>query len=140
MTYALTGLLFLLVMRMPGRDGGRDAEVRSFTEFARAGLGNWAGFAVGWLYWYFWIIVIPVEAIAGAGILHRWLPMVPVWELGCVLMAAMAAVNLMSARSFGEFEFWFASIKVDRHHRVHRRCARPMRSDSPPPPVRPSAI
>ena len=87
-------------------------QVRSFTEFARAGLGNWAGFAVGWLYWYFWIIVIPVEAIAGATILHRWLESVPVWQLGCALMAAMGGVNLMSARSFGEFEFWFASIKV----------------------------
>jgi GABA permease len=111
-TYALTGLLFLLVMRSLGEMAVEMPRVRSFTEFARAGLGNWAGFSVGWLYWYFWIIVIPVEAIAGAGILHRWLPMVPVWELGCVLMAAMGGVNLMSARSFGEFEFWFASIKV----------------------------
>ena len=86
-------------------------EVRSFTEFARAGLGDWAGFTVGWLYWYFWVIVIPVEAIAGATLLQRWLPL-PNWELGVVLMAALASVNLMSARAFGEFEFWFASIKV----------------------------
>ena len=27
-------------------------------------------------------------------------------------MAVMTGVNLMSARSYGEFEFWFASIKV----------------------------
>jgi len=111
-TYALTGLLFLIVMRSLGEMAVEMPQVRSFTEFARAGLGNWAGFAVGWLYWYFWIIVIPVEAIAGAGILHRWFDSIPVWQLGCMLMAAMAAVNLMSARSFGEFEFWFASIKV----------------------------
>ncbi len=111
-TYALTGLLFLLVMRSLGEMAVEMPRVRSFTEFARAGLGNWAGFVIGWLYWYFWIIVIPVEAIAGAGILHRWFTSVPVWQLGCVLMAAMGGVNLMSARSFGEFEFWFASIKV----------------------------
>jgi L-asparagine transporter-like permease len=36
----------------------------------------------------------------------------PTWLLGVVLMAIMTAVNLMSARSYGEFEFWFASIKV----------------------------
>src|SRR5579871_1308871 len=111
-TYALTGLLFLLVMRSLGEMAVDHPEVRSFTEFARAGLGNWAGFSVGWLYWYFWIIVIPVEAIAGAKILHNWFEAVPVWGFGCALMAAMGGVNLMSAKSFGEFEFWFASIKV----------------------------
>jgi GABA permease len=110
-TYAITGLMFLLVMRSLGEMAVEMPTVRSFTEFARAGLGNWAGFSVGWLYWYFWIIVIPVEAIAGATLLQRWVPL-PNWELGTLLMAFMAGVNLLSARSFGEFEFWFASIKV----------------------------
>src|SRR5580658_801449 len=111
LSYALTGLLILLIMRSLGEMAVEMPQVRSFTEFARAGLGNWAGFSVGWLYWYFWIIVIPVEAIAGATLLQRWLPF-PNWEIGLVLMGAMSGVNLMSARSFGEFEFWFASIKV----------------------------
>jgi len=110
-SYAITGLMFLLVMRSLGEMAVEMPTVRSFTEFARAGLGDWAGFTVGWLYWYFWIIVIPVEAIAGATLLQRWVPL-PNWSLGCILMSAMAGVNLMSARSFGEFEFWFASIKV----------------------------
>src|SRR5471030_1427330 len=110
-SYAITGLMFLLVMRSLGEMAVEMPKVRSFTEFARAGLGNWAGFTVGWLYWYFWIIVIPVEAIAGATILERWIAL-PNWCLGSILMAIMAGVNLMSAKSFGEFEFWFASIKV----------------------------
>jgi len=87
-------------------------EVRSFTEFARA--GTWAvgvGFVAGWLYWYFWMIVVPVEAIAGANILHAWLGL-PSWLLGLLLMGIMTAVNLIVGRSYGEFEFWFASIKV----------------------------
>jgi L-asparagine transporter-like permease len=98
-------------MRMLGEMAVEMPQVRSFTEFTRAALGNWAGFSVGWLYWYFWVIVIPVEAIAGAGIIQRWLPL-PAWEIGSVLMALMTGVNLMSARAYGEFEFWFASIKV----------------------------
>ena len=110
-SYALTGLLVLLIMRMLGEMAVEMPKVRSFTEFARAGLGPWAGFTVGWLYWYFWVIVVPVEAIAGATILQQWLPFAN-WQIGFVLMAAMTAVNLMSARSYGEFEFWFASIKV----------------------------
>ncbi len=111
-SYALTGALVLLIMRALGEMAVEMPHVRSFTEFARAGLGNWAGFSVGWLYWYFWIIVIPVEAIAGANIIHDHYPAVPQLASGLGLMAVMTLVNLMPARTYGEFEFWFASIKV----------------------------
>ncbi len=110
-SYAITGLLILLVMRMLGEMATALPNVRSFTEFARAGLGNGAGFVVGWLYWYFWVLVVPVEAIAGAKILTHWLPFSPL-QIGVGLMTVMTGVNLMSARSYAEFEFWFASIKV----------------------------
>ena len=111
-SYIITGTLILLVMRMLGEMAISLPNVRSFTEFARAGLGPGAGFVTGWLYWYFWMIVVPVEAIAGAKILEHWIPGVPAGITGLVLMAAMTIVNLMSARSYGEFEFWFSSIKV----------------------------
>src|SRR3984893_2619564 len=110
-SYAITGLLILLVMRMLGEMATALPHVRSFTEFARSGLGDGAGFVVGWLYWYFWVIVVPVEAIAGAKILQYWLPLSQL-QIGLGLMCIMTAVNLMSARSYAEFEFWFASIKV----------------------------
>jgi L-asparagine transporter-like permease len=110
-SYAITGLLILLVMRMLGEMTTALPHVRSFTEFARAGLGEGAGFVVGWLYWYFWVLVVPVEAIAGAKILQSWVPFTPL-EIGVGLMTVMTCVNLMSARSYAEFEFWFASIKV----------------------------
>lgn len=110
-SYSLTGFLLLLVMRMLGEMAVEMPQVRSFTEFTRATLGNWAGFSVGWLYWYFWVTVIPVEAIAGAGIIRDWIPL-PEWVIGTALMVCMTAVNLMSARAYGEFEFWFSSIKV----------------------------
>jgi len=109
--YTLTGFLLLLVMRMLGEMAVEMPQVRSFTEFTRVTLGNWAGFSVGWLYWYFWVVVIPVEAIAGAGIIKDWIPL-PEWVIGTVLMVLMTSVNLMSARAYGEFEFWFSSIKV----------------------------
>src|ERR1700719_842234 len=109
-SYASTGLLILLVMRMLGEMATALPNVRSFTEFARAGLGEGAGFVTGWLYWYFWVLVVPVEAIAGAKILHIWIPLSPL-QLGVGLMTGMTLVNLLSARSYGEFEFWFASVK-----------------------------
>ncbi len=115
LSYLIAGLLILLVMRMLAEMASVLPGVRSFTEFARAGLGPGAGFVVGWLYWYFWVTVVPVEAIAGAGLLHlltqQWIN-VPTPALGVVLVLIMTGVNLMSARSYGEFEFWFASIKI----------------------------
>ncbi len=111
-SYAICGLLILLVMRMLGEMTTALPHVRSFTEFARAGLGDGAGFVVGWLYWYFWVLVVPVEAIAGAKILHAWIPAFSPLQIGIGLMSVMTGVNLMSARSYAEFEFWFASIKV----------------------------
>jgi L-asparagine transporter-like permease len=111
LSYAIAGLLILLVMRMLAEMATALPRVRTFTEFARAGLGDGAGFTVGWLYWYFWVLVVPVEAIAGAKILQLWIPW-PQLPIGLGLMTVMTAVNLMSARSYAEFEFWFASIKV----------------------------
>jgi GABA permease len=110
-SYAATGLLILAVMRMLAEMASALPGVRSFTDFARVGLGNGAGFVTGWLYWYFWVLVVPVEAIAGAKILQAWIPLSRL-QLGAGLMVLMTAVNLMSVRSYAEFEFGFATIKV----------------------------
>lgn len=112
LSYAAAGVIVLFVMRMLSEMAVAIPGVQSFPEFARIGIGHWAGFLSGWLYWYFWVVVVAIEAIAGANIVHGWLPQFPVWLIGVVLMAVLTAVNLMSARSYGEFEFWFSSIKV----------------------------
>jgi len=111
-SYALAGFLVLLVMRMISEMAMALPGVQTFPDFAREGVGNWAGFLVGWLYWYFWVVVIAIEAIAGAKIINGWFPQFAVWQIGVALMAVLTAVNLLSARSYGEFEFWFASTKV----------------------------
>ncbi len=111
LSYLLAGIVVLFVMRMLGEMAIANPGIGSFTEYTRIGLGNWAGFTNGWLYWYFWVIVVAVEAVAGAGILQRWIP-APVWVIGLVLLSVMTAINLLSVKSYGEFEYWFASIKV----------------------------
>ncbi len=110
-TYAFGGLLIVLVMQMLGEMAVARPSTGSFTEYARDALGPWAGFSVAWLYWYFWVIVIGFEAVAGAKILQFWMD-VPLWMLSLVLMTLMTLTNLYSVRSFGEFEYWFAGIKV----------------------------
>lgn len=112
LSYAATGVLIVMVMRMLGEMATANPSTGSFVEYARQTLGGWAGFSVAWLYWYFWVIVIGFEAVAGAGILQLWLPHVPLWVMSLVLLLLMTATNMYSVRSYGEFEFWFASIKV----------------------------
>ena len=111
-TYALTGLLIVMVMRMLGEMATANPSTGSFADYARQALGGWAGFSVAWLYWYFWVIVIGFEAVAGAGILQKWLPDVPLWIMSLGLLLLMTATNLYSVSSYGEFEYWFAGIKV----------------------------
>ena len=64
------------------------------------------------MYWYFWVICVALEAVAGAGLIRFWLPDEPSWLVSLSLLMALTVTNLISVRVFGEFEFWFASIKV----------------------------
>jgi GABA permease len=111
LTYAVTGVLIIMVMRMLGEMAVANPSTGSFADYARRAMGGWAGFSVGWLYWYFWVIVVGFEAVAGAAILNYWFD-APLWLLSLILMVLMTATNLFSVSSFGEFEFWFAGIKV----------------------------
>ena len=110
-TYGLAGVLIIMVMRMLAEMAVANPSTGSFADYARAAMGNWAGFSVGWLYWYFWVIVVGFEAIAGAKIIQYWID-IPLWFCSLILMILMTATNLFSVSSFGEFEFWFAGIKV----------------------------
>lgn len=110
-TYGLAGVLIIMVMRMLAEMAVANPSTGSFADYSRNALGNWAGFSVGWLYWYFWVIVVGFEAIAGAKIIQFWID-VPLWLTALILLIAMTATNLFSVSSFGEFEYWFAGVKV----------------------------
>ena len=110
-TYGLSGILIIMVMRMLAEMAVAKPATGSFADYARDALGHWAGFSVGWLYWYFWVIVVGFEAIAGAKIIQYWVD-VPLWVSALIFMVLMTVTNLFSVKSYGEFEFWFAGIKV----------------------------
>ena len=42
-------------MRMLGEMATANPSTGSFADYARRAMGGWAGFSVGWLYWYFWV-------------------------------------------------------------------------------------
>ncbi|WP_431774277.1 amino acid permease [Streptomyces cucumeris] len=112
LSYALVGALVVFVMRMLGEMAAANPTSGSFSAYADRALGRWAGFSIGWLYWFFWVVVLAVEATAGAVILESWVPSVPQWAWALIVMVLLTATNLASVGSFGEFEFWFAGIKV----------------------------
>jgi len=111
-SFALTGTLVVLVMRMLGEMAVAYPAVGGFYEYNRLALGDLAGFLTGWMYWYFWVIVVGLEAVAGARILKVWWPGIAPWQFTLALMTLFTIVNLLSVRAYGEAEFWFASIKV----------------------------
>ncbi|KEK21966.1 amino acid permease [Bacillus gaemokensis] len=111
-SYALAGILVVFVMRMLGEMAATNPTSGSFATYAREAIGPWAGYTIGWLYWFFWVIVIAIEATAGAGIIQYWIPQIPLWLLSLMLTVLLTLTNVFSVKSFGEFEYWFSFIKV----------------------------
>ena len=97
-SYFVAGLVVLGVMRMLCEMAAAHPQSAIFTEYVRLALGHWGGFVCGWLYWYFWVVVVAIEAIAGSKILSLWLPLPP-WQIGLALMLVLTTVNLFSTRS-----------------------------------------
>ncbi|WP_337154533.1 GABA permease [Pseudomonas protegens] len=112
LAYAAAGTLVVLVMRMLAEMAVASPDTGSFSTYADRAIGHWAGFTIGWLYWWFWVLVIPLEANAAATILHAWFPNVAIWVFTLVITLLLTATNLFSVKNYGEFEFWFALIKV----------------------------
>lgn len=112
LAYIITSILVFLVMRMLGEMAVVQPDTGSFSTYARKAIGPWAGFTIGWLYWWFWVLVIPIEAIAGAEILHAWFPEVSSGIFAFAFIILLSLANFFSTKSFGEFEFWFSLIKV----------------------------
>lgn len=111
-SYLAAGTLVVLVMRMLGEMAVASPDTGSFSTYANRAIGPWAGFTIGWLYWWFWVLVIPLEAIAAAAILHSWFPAIDTWMFALSITCALTLTNLYSVARYGEFEFWLSLVKV----------------------------
>ncbi|MFG2297126.1 amino acid permease [Streptomyces sp. NPDC048603] len=112
LSYLFAGALAMLVMRMLGEMSAALPASGSFSVHAERALGRWAGFSVGWLYWFLLVVVLAVEATGAATIANGWAPGVPQWAWVLIFMVVFTVANLAAVRNFGEFEFWFAALKV----------------------------
>ncbi|AOR34331.1 amino acid transporter [Streptomyces fodineus] len=112
LAYTASGLLVMLVMRMLGEMSAAYPSSGSFSAHAERAIGPWAGFAAGWSFWVLLCTAVGLEGIGAAHIVSGWLPGTPEWLWVALFMVVFCGTNLAAVKNFGEFEFWFAALKV----------------------------
>ncbi|MED4203240.1 amino acid permease [Neobacillus mesonae] len=110
-SYVLAGLFLLVVM-------GAIAEMASaypntnIKGFVQKAFGKRASFVMGWMYCFMWLSVCVIEVVVAGSFLQYWLPAIPLWVLSLGCAAFVLGINMMNVKNYGEFEFWFAGIKI----------------------------
>ncbi|KWF38340.1 amino acid permease [Burkholderia pseudomultivorans] len=112
LTYLLGGIVIFLIMRALGEMAITNPVAGAFSRYARDYLGPLAGYLTGWTYWFVWIVTCMAEITAVGVYMHMWFPGVPNWIWALAALTAMGAVNFIAVKLYGEFEFWFALIKI----------------------------
>ncbi len=111
-SYLIAGALVIIVMHALGEMAAAMPSSGAFSVYAAQAMGPTAGATLGWLWWLQMVIVIAAEAVGAAGLLATVWPGLSVPAAALLFMAVFTAVNLLGVRNFGEFEFWFAILKV----------------------------
>ena len=111
-SYLVAGTLIILVMWALGEMAAANPNSGAFSVYAEKAMGKVAGATVGWLWWLQLVVVIAAEALGAAQLLVSIWPVLPAWTMTLIFMVIFTAVNLTSVKNYGEFEFWFALLKV----------------------------
>ena len=112
LAYLIGGAVVFLVVRALGEMSVDEPVSGAFSHYAYKNWSPRAGFVSGWNYWFNYIAVSMAELSVVGIYINYWFPGVPKWLSAVFFLVTIAAVNLIGVRSFGEFEFWFALIKV----------------------------
>lgn len=112
LAYAIAGIFIFFIMRAMGEMLYVEPSTGSFATFGHKYIHPLAGYMTAWSNWFQWVIVGMAEIVAVGTYMQYWFPDLPAWIPGIVAMAILGAANLISVKSFGEFEFWFALIKI----------------------------
>ncbi|MDO4912637.1 MAG: amino acid permease [Lactobacillus sp.] len=111
-TYAIVGVFMFLLMRALGELILSDLTKHTYVDFINKYLGKSTGFVTGYLYWFSWLTVAMAELTAVGIYFKYWFPSVKPWIPGLIALLVLLAINVMSARFFGNLEFSFAIIKI----------------------------
>ncbi|WP_434059953.1 amino acid permease [Pseudomonas fulva] len=110
-SFGIAAVLVVLVMGMLAELATASPDTGSFSTYAQQAMGRWAGFSIGWLYWWFYVLVIPLETIVASDILGGWLGVSSI-AIGVALIVGLTLTNILSVKNFGTLEYWFSLIKV----------------------------
>ncbi|WP_369987048.1 amino acid permease [Pseudomonas xanthosomatis] len=109
--YVIAAAIVVLVMQMLGEMATARPDTGSFSSYADQAIGRWAGFSIGWLYWWFYVLVIAIEAIVAGNILGDWLGL-PHALTAFAITLVLIGCNSLSVGSFGTLEYWLSLFKV----------------------------
>ncbi|CUH94703.1 putative amino acid permease YtnA [Propionispora sp. 2/2-37] len=112
LVYLFAGIIMFYIMRALGEVAVAYPVSGTFSAHANIFLGPLYGYITGWTYWFMWVVTCMAEITAVGVYVTFWLPEVPQWIPALLALVVMTAVNIISVRAFGEFEFWFALIKI----------------------------
>ncbi len=112
LSYLVGGFIMYLTMLCLGELSVAMPVSGSFQTYTTKFISPALGFTVGWLYWFGWAVTVALELLSSGMMMQRWFPDSPVWIWCAIFGAALFLLNALSARAFGETEFWFSSIKV----------------------------
>ncbi|MDN6794962.1 MAG: amino acid permease [Propionibacterium sp.] len=110
--YALIGIMVFMLMQSLGEMATYLPVAGSFGEYGTRFVSPSFGFAIGWNYWFNWAITVAAELSASALVMKYWFPHTPGWIWSAVFLTLLVTLNALSARAYGESEFWFSTIKV----------------------------
>ena len=125
--YAVGGLVIFFIMRALGELLLYRPVAGSFVTYADEFVGPFAGFVTGWSYWFTWVVTGMAELTAIGVYVSYWFPAFPQWITVFAALVVLFGANMLAVRVFGEMEFWFALIKVDRHAHRGRAGRHPFR-------------
>jgi L-asparagine permease len=111
-SYAFVGVIAYFLMRALGELVLHRATSGAFVSYMREFFGERAAFITGWLYWLNWALTGVAELSAVGLYVQYWFPTMPTWATVLIALAVVLVINLLSARAFGEFEFWASIAKV----------------------------
>jgi amino acid transporter, AAT family len=111
-SYLVGGLVIFTIMRALGEMAVDEPVSGSFSSYANRYLGPFAGYFTGWTYWFMWVVVGMAEITVVGVYVNYWFPDIPQWLTALGVLVLITMINLANVKAFGEFEFWFAMVKV----------------------------
>lgn len=112
LAYILCGLVALVIAWALAEMVVVHPTAGAFGTIAHHYLGAGTGFVLRWTYWAMQVIAIGGEVIAAGVYVQYWWPQITLWIPVTVFAAFVLVVNAAAVSFFGEFEYWFAMIKV----------------------------